>query len=445
MRISWPFLIILGICSALAGAGAFSAARVKLAPTPVAPPQIAPKPRAPYDPNLVHQTLEFWAKQAKSDPQGAIAQSSLAHWYLESYRETGDIADAIRAEQAARKSLALRTRNNDTALSQLSRSLVVQHRFPEALVIARRAALYNPEAYRQCADIEIEVGDYKGAGRDLARSRSSNGDPAYLALTARLCEIRGENAQALDLLQKAAKLADANPDMPAQSVAWFHERLGHILFQTGRLNEAEQSYRAGLQVFPRDYRTMAALARLNAARNNWAQSIEWAKRATEIVPAPEIIALSGDAYTALGKTQEAQRQYRLVEQMAALSKAQGVTHDRQRALFYADHNRNLPEALASARGELKLRKDIYTYDTLAWVLYKNGKLAEAQTFSNKALAHGTQDASLWYHAGVIANALSQRERARNAFKRALAINPNFHPTAPRQVRALLARLDSASP
>lgn len=426
------------------GVGALSGCRVRPASAPEAP-HIASKPRAAYDPNLVHQTLEFWAKQAQSDPTGAIAQASLAHWYLESYRETGDIADAKRAEQAARKSLALRSRNNDVALSQLSRSLVTQHRFPEALVVARKAALYNPEAYRQCADIEIEVGDYKGAQHDLARSRSSNDDPAYLALTARLCEVRGENAKAVSLLQKAARLADANTDMPPQSVAWFHERLGHILFQTGRLDEAEQNYHAGLKVFPRDYRSMAALARLNAARNNWPQTIEWAKRAAEVVPAPETIALSGDAYAALGKTQDAQRQYRLVEQMGVLSQAQGVIYDRQRALFYAEHNRNLPQALTMARGELKLRKDIYTYDTLAWLLYKNGKLAEAQTFADKALAWGTQDASLWYHAGLIANALGQRERARTALKHALAINANFHPTAPRQVRALLARLEGASP
>src|SRR4051812_37774071 len=101
---------VLGLGCVL-GAGALAAARLRPAPAPQAPMQPQIVARAPYDPNLVHDTLEFYAKLAKADPQGAIAQASLAHWYLESYRETGDMADTKRAEQAARRSLALRARN----------------------------------------------------------------------------------------------------------------------------------------------------------------------------------------------------------------------------------------------------------------------------------------------------------------------------------------------
>ena len=399
--------------------------------------------RSPYDPQLVQQTLEFWAAQARSDAQGAIARTQLARCYLDSYRETGDIAHAKRAEQVARESLKIRAKNNGDALFQLSRSLLTQHRFQEALVEARRATLYSVEAYRQCADIEIELGDYQAAKRDFAKVPRADNDSSYLVLAARLHAVQGRSAEELALLQKAARLAAANLEMPHQSVAWFHERLGHCLAMRGNFSEAEKSYQTALAVFPRDYRTMAAMAHLEANRNHWPQAIEWAKKAATIVPSPETIALLGDAYAASGNSKEAKQQYALIEAMGALERAQGAVYDRQRALFNADHNRNLPEALKLARGELKMRHDVYSYDTLAWVLYKNGQLDEAAKAAEKSLSQGTQDAMLYYHAGLIANARGEKTKARDYLKRALKINSQFHPTAPRQARGLLAQLIAA--
>jgi Flp pilus assembly protein TadD len=63
---------------------------------------------------------------------------------------------------------------------------------------------------------------------------------------------------------------------------------------------------------------------------------------------------------------------------------------------------------------------------LAWALYKNGKLTEAAKASEKAMQFGTRDSLLLFHAGMIAERLGQRERARNELKEALQINPHFH-------------------
>ncbi len=401
--------------------------------------------RPAYDPDLVHENLEFAAMQVRSDPQSAISRASLANCYLENYRETGDNSDVLAAEKAARASLKIRTRNNGEAYFQLSRSLVAQHRFPEALSAARLAANYNRVALRQCADIQIETGDYKAAQRDLARSPFNQNDPAYLSLQARLLEIGGNRRGALELLQRAAKEANDNLDVPPQSAAWFHERLGHIQSQMGQWNEAQESYRNALAVFPRDYRTMAALSRLYAARGEWKKALEWGNKAAAIVPAPDTIALLGDAHRALGEKTAAAQKYRLVETMGRLARSQGVTYDRQRALFYADQGRNLPEALNLARGELKFRRDIYAYDALSWIYFRMGQLQLAQNASDKALQWNTGDATLWYHAGLIADARGQKARAQTNLKRALSLNPYFlTPEAPRRARAILARLEKSS-
>jgi len=454
----------------LAVAGVFGAgvlwAKASGAPfwLPASPKSTDPDPitvaRAPYDPTLVHKSLEFSASQARRDPGNAIFLAQLAAGYLDSYRETGDSADATRAEQAARASLKARTNHNGDAMFQLSRALLTQHRFSEALKYARLDAGKDPVGLRQCADIEMELGDYDAAHRDIESCKAiaradaiqlaalpnhvqadkPENDPAFLSLEARLNELHGDSAGQLRLLWQATHLADANMEMPVESIAWFHERLGRCLFMMGRLDEAHASYLVGLQAFPRDYRTLAALAHLEAARGNWPKAIEWGTRGARIVPSPETLALLGDAYAALGQQGRAASQYRLVEQIGGLARAQGVLYDRQLALFYADHGRHLSDAVAIARGELRTRHDIYAYDTLAWTLFKANRLEEAALSAKRATQFGTRDASLWFHAGEIAAARGQTAPARTYLERALSINPQFHPTQPQAAHETLAQL-----
>jgi tetratricopeptide (TPR) repeat protein len=110
------------------------------------------------------------------------------------------------------------------------------------------------------------------------------------------------------------------------------------------------------------------------------------------------------------------------------------------ALFYADHDMKLAEALDLAQKEFEVRHDVYTYDALAWTLYKNGKLSEAAEASEKATHFGTRDPLLLFHAGMIAGRMGQAEKARGQLHEALQINPRFHliyaATAQEELKAL---------
>lgn len=401
--------------------------------------------RAPFDPQISAKTVAFWQDRVRYDSQSAVGYRELAAAYLSLHRQSGDIAHVLRAEQAARRSLAILPRGNKPALYRLSRSLLTQHRFDEALTVINRATPLESDAHRLRADIFLELGRYKEANRALVLSPPERRDPNYNALRARLMEIEGQPLQALQRRRAATEQAEANLDAEAESVAWHHGREAHALANMGRSAQARQSLTKALDIFPNDYRAMSLLAHLAANDHNWAEALKWGRRAIAIVPDPDIFALMGDVYAASGRASLAKEQYQIVEAMSRLARAQGVIYDRQRALFYANHNRRLDEALALARGELKLRRDIYTYDTLAWVCFKKGLLSEAEAASRRALAFGTQDAMLWYHAGMIAHARGQRVQASANLQRALSINPRFHPTAPAQARALLAKIGAPIP
>jgi hypothetical protein len=112
--------------------------------------------------------------------------------------------------------------------------------------------------------------------------------------------------------------------------------------------------------------------------------------------------------------------------VSALSQP-GAIH-RAWGLFLLDHDRDVPRVLREAQREIRTRRDVYGYDLLAWALYKSHRISDARRASDAALAQGTEDATLLYHAGMIAAAERDAVRARQLLERALALNPAFSAT-----------------
>ncbi|HLJ56924.1 MAG TPA: hypothetical protein VKT77_17925 [Chthonomonadaceae bacterium] len=423
--------------------------------------------RSPYDPAATPRAIAAFSSRVRADNHDWLSLNLLAGYYLQRCRETGDIADAVRAERIARQSLATFSRGNDGARVQLASSLLTQHRFSEALAALpagrsapaaansrgrgpirspraatrRSASAESPQTLLLRAEITMEMGDYDAAAEEVEQARQQEVNPNTLALRARLLEINGHPADALAQMRQAQAAADANPDMPAPNAAWFHMRVGNILADMGRAAEADAAYREALAIFPNDYRTLAALAKLAAGRSDWPAALRWGRRAAAIVPTPEVVALLGDAHAAQGDRLAAAEQYRIVDTIARIARAQGAIYDRQRALFCADHDRSLDEALALARRELRVRHDVYAYDTLAWVCTRKGLVTEARAATERAMSRSTQDARLFYHAGRCALAAGDTAHARMYLTQALQIDPGFLPFAPAEARALLARMD----
>jgi tetratricopeptide (TPR) repeat protein len=382
-----------------------------------------PTTRPQYDVNQIQKTVEFWEQRERKDPRGAIARSNLAAAYLARQRESGLIEDAVRAERAARASLAIRSSSNVAALNKLAAALLTQHRFPEALEAANRAVALDPEAQRFRADILLELGDYDAARKALAQIPAREQDLNLLALHARFAELEGKTARSIELLREAGRIADTLPDMPAEAVAWYHTMVGHRLIDTGKLDEGVQACKKALAIFPRDYRAMTGLAEAAAARRDWQGAVAWGRKAIETSPQnPEAFKILGDAYGELGRTSEAEQQYHLLDQLAHSFPR---IYDRHWALFCADKGRQLDDALTLARRDLELRHDLHAYDTLAWVCFKKGLQKEAEAAMETALSQGTAEAPLLYHAAMIARAGADQPRAEKYFARVRSLNPMF--------------------
>jgi tetratricopeptide (TPR) repeat protein len=218
--------------------------------------------------------------------------------------------------------------------------------------------------------------------------------------------------------------ADAASPQNPESMAWCRVQLGHELINAQKLHEAEREFDRALRYFPDYHLALAAKGRARLLAHDVENAIRYYQLAENRVPLPEYAIALGDIFTRLGRTDDARREHELVE-FVEKSGAMDGTYSLQLALFWADHDTRLDDALTVAERERRARSDIYTCDALAWCLYKNGRLADAKTAITEALRLGTRDPRLHYHAGMIANALGDHGAATKYLKTALEINPDF--------------------
>ena len=373
--------------------------------------------------------IGFYKQRVDRDPTGATDLARLAGLYLQRSREAGDPSDAVRAESAARRSLRNRESRNDAASQVLSASLLAQHRFDDALAIARSLRERNPDVPSLRAavgEIQMELGQYDSARVTFDGLSGSVHDLSVAPRVARWAEIEGRTGEARWLMRSALKTALATPHLPREQVAWFWLRNGDLDLRSGKYAQADSEYRAGLAIHPGDYRLLAARAKLAAARHEWRDAIAAGEEAIATSLDPATLGVLSDAYAAIGDTAKSNEYARALD--VAVLKQPGAYH-RAWSLFLLDHHRHVTTVYRKVLVELRTRRDVYGYDLLAWALHAQGRDAEAKRAMARALAQGTRDAQLFEHAAVIERTLGNRAAATELFARARALAPAISTSA----------------
>ncbi len=376
--------------------------------------------------------------RVKKAPGDYAGYDALGAAFFQKARETGDITYYDLAEQTLKKSTDLVPQDFRAADPLVHMCLVYmgEHRFSDVLTYAQKAAALgsgNLAAFAVEGDAYTDMGNYDQASAAYRTVETLGGavaSPLQLSYMldsrkAYLSFLHGDSSGAIRLMNSAIAAALQTQE-PRENLAWLYFELGERYFQAGDLANAERSYGAGITTDPNHYRSLAGLAKVRVAQGRFEESIQLYQRSIAIIPFPPYVAELGDVYAKIGKPKEAQQQYDLVEYIAHLSKLNQVLANRELALFYADHEIKLAEALTFARKELEVRHDIYTWDALAWVLYKNGQIEEAARAMKNALSLNTNDSLLLFHAGMIYHTLGQDSDSEQFLSRALQANPHFH-------------------
>ncbi|MGH3137860.1 MAG: tetratricopeptide repeat protein [Gaiellaceae bacterium] len=369
--------------------------------------------------------IAFWSTRAAGNANAYIDLTYLGQAYARKARETSDVGYYVRARAALRRALRVNPRYVQ-ATASLSTVLFSLHEFDKALAVAQ-PIVDDPRGLQALAtlgDAHLALGRYGRAQAAYSRLLAWGATPATYSRLALLADLRGRTDEALTLMDKAANLSQESGEY-GESLAWYAYQIGELSFKAGRIELAESHYRSALRLFPNYPLALGGLARARAAQGDHEAAIGLYRRATAIVPQPDLLAALGDVYAAAGRMSEAHEQHATVELIGKLARANRQVYNRQLANFYADHDLRPGEALRLALGELRVRKDVYGFDAAAWALHKNGMHVRARRLIERALSVGTRDSRLYYHAGMIATAQGRTAEARSLLTEALRLNPHF--------------------
>jgi len=332
-------------------------------------------------------------------PNASEGYNQLASAYMQKARETSDFSLNASAEDAINRSLAVEPDNYD-ALKLRAKLQLTYHRFAEALETTRRAQTVRTDDHDvlgQITDALVELGDYPGAVKAAQQMVDLRPDSSSYARVAYLRSLHGDTEGAIQAMIASVKAANPND---AEAMAWCRVQLGNELMNARRFDAAEREFDEALRIFKDHPLALRAKAHARIEAGDIQGAVEICETEQAKVSSADAAQMLGDLYAQLGRQDAAAKEY---EKFETLERENAAIERSWRHMinFWLDHDRNLEQALTLAAQEYEARKDIFTCDSLAWALFKNGRVAEAKKFMTEALRTGTKDSRINSHAEII--------------------------------------------
>ena len=365
--------------------------------------------------------IEQAEKIVREYPGLAKNHNNLAAVLLRKVRETGDYSLNREAEKSIRRSLEIEPENADALVLQ-TQIYLSEHRFREALDVAQNLERRSPSnfvALSAMTDALTELGRYEDAVQMAQKLVDLRPNSASYTRVAHLRSLHGDVEGAIEARRLALKIADPQD---REGLAWYHAELGTELFNAGQTAEAEREYDAALRILPEYHWALAGKGKARAALGDLETAVAIYQKLYDRVPQVDRAVFLGDLYQKLGRTGEATKIY---DETIKREKSAPDGDLHRVALFWADHDLNLDEALEIARRDREENADLLASDTLAWCLYKKKNYAEAKKAIDEAMRLKTKNALFFYHKGMIEAALGNRRAAAENLKLALQTNPAF--------------------
>jgi tetratricopeptide (TPR) repeat protein len=344
----------------------------------------------------LQQRITEMERRLREQPGDAAASVLLADALLRQQRATVDGRAANRAASILEDVLKREPGQYD-ALRLLGAVRLSRHQFRDALDIGRRARDARPDDawnYGVIGDALLELGEYDDAYDAFDRMAALRPNADAYARISYARELRGDIAGALTVMQMAA---NATPAHDVEAKAWYVAHVGELYLQLVKPDDAEREFRHATFYFPDYPHAMIGLAKLKVARGDRSGAREDFLAQFKRTPTLDLAARIGDLFRAEGDAGQAERYYQLAEELAGPAIAQT---EPAFAMFLAERDRKLPEALRIAESVSAIRHDIFTDDALGWALYKAGRIPEACAAARRALRTGSGDPRIREHAAA---------------------------------------------
>jgi tetratricopeptide (TPR) repeat protein len=336
------------------------------------------------------QRIDDMEGRLRAQPDDTGAAVLLADALLRQARATNDGRPAGRASEVLNAALKEHPGQYDV-LRMLGAIYLSQHRFRDALEIARRSRDLRPDDawnYGVMGDAQVELGEYSDAFNAFDKMMALRPNAAAYARVAYARELQGDADGALAAMQRAAK-ATAPNDPEAQ--AWYAAQTGELYLKLHQVDNADREFRRAVFLFPNYPLAVIGQGKVRVARGDREGALAIYLEQLKRTPTLDLAARIGDLYATRGDAAQSEHYYQLAEDLAGPGVVQTEAN---LALYLADHDRKVSDAVTIAEAVAAKRHDIFTEDALAWAYYKAGRVKDAYAASQLVLRTGTRDETL---------------------------------------------------
>jgi tetratricopeptide (TPR) repeat protein len=339
------------------------------------------------------RTVKTMTARLDDEPADTTAAVALAEALLRLARVDNDPSAAVRAERALRRALDGKP-HDYLARRELGAVLLSQHRFREAIAEASAARVDRPDDVWNdgvLGDAHLELGEYEQAFDAFDRMVAKRPSAAAYARVSYTRELQGDRDGAIRLMAMSLEATSASDP---ESQAWHEVHLGQLLLDTGDGADAKQHFERAEFLFPDYGPAIEGRVRVLKAEGRLEDALALASDQLSKHQTGALAVVAGDLARALGRLEDAERFYQSAEYLLRYEPA-------ALALFLAEHDRDIPRAVDTAKAAVSIRRDIFTEDALAWALFKHGDVSDARQAIERAMRTGSRDRQIQAHAHAI--------------------------------------------
>ena len=379
-------------------------------------------------------------RMIEKNPKDYDAYNGLAYALSRRARETSDVKFYDEAEQALQKSFAIAPGNLGGERIGVW-LLLGKHEFAAAREAAQKLSKRVPDdimVYGFLTDANVELGNYdeaETAAQWMLDLRAGN--MPGLTRAAYLRELFGDVDGSMELMQMAY---GSTPPSESEDRAWILTQMAHLNLSVGKTNEAESELKQALELFPGYHYALANMAKVRTMQKRYDEAVQLLQQRYEGAPHAENLFDLALALRSAGRDLEATRAFAEFEQKSLAESMKADNSNHELIYYYADVVRQPVKALEVANREIARRHDVFTLDSYAWALYRNGKYEEARREIETALNVGIRDSRMFRHAGEIAMKCGDKKAADQYFSQSAAMNSTDSDLA----RAALEKLNQVA-
>ncbi|MBI1805022.1 MAG: tetratricopeptide repeat protein [Ignavibacteriae bacterium] len=368
------------------------------------------------------KAVDYYRDEIAKHPDAVKNYIELAQLFLQEARVTGNHHEYLpKADYLLDEVLKRDPVNSEATITKGSMQMTM-HRFRNAKELALKVIgknPYNAFAYGVLCDAQVELGEYEDAVQTCDKMLSRRPDLRSYARASYIRELHGDFPGAVEAMKMAA---DAGV-FGQESRVWALYNLGKLFLNQGKLDTAAYIFNGILEERPNYAYALSGLAMVKQAKGETQAAVELLSKAAQLTPEHVFVEQLADVYRASGDVKSANGVAQIALKAFAQHEKAGWNIDREYAMFCANHEINLPDALERAKRDYDSRpNNIDALETYAWVLHKNGRTTNALPYIERAMQLGTKNALMHHRASIILAAAGEHEKAVNLRQQALAEN-----------------------